>query len=450
MQNPKSEKEVRKQAEQLTRNGASKFSPAYWLPRLFRPTYTRDGQTLEVAEWYCQVQSGGRREKVGLATNNKEEAARLAARLFKTISAKGWQAALEELLPGRAQRSQSAESPTVGEFLASVKEKANLKPATFNSYAVCLRWIVSHAFRLQADASRFDYRTGGLAAWKKRIEGKRLEALTPDLVEAALARHVAQFASNPLKQQKAKRSAASFARQARSLFAPDVLRVLPFANVPNPFAGVKVESARPSRYVSQVDAGELLRAGREELAATDSEAWKALLLALGAGLRKSEIDNLQWQQIDAAKSSIRVMTTASHATKTADSEGAVFVDAGLIAELLRYRDSNSASLYVLSGNREPNPEAVRADYRAEATFDRLTAWLRGKGIATPKPLHDLRREFGSIIAAKADIYTASRQLRHSNIATTAAYYLDSRRRVAPAVGEMLNGNAEGEAAAKKG
>jgi integrase len=225
---------------------------------------------------------------------------------------------------------------------------------------------------------------------------------------------------------------------------------LPFANVPNPFAGLKVEGARPSRYVSQIDAGDLLRKGREELAATDGEAYKALLLALGAGLRKSEIDNLQWQQIDDGKSVIRIMTTASHATKTADSEGAVFVDAGLIAELLRYRDSESASLYVLASNRAPNPEAVRADYRAEATFDRLTAWLRAKGIATPKPLHDLRREFGSIIAATSDIYTASRQLRHSNIATTAAYYLDNRRRVAPAIGDMLAPQPEAGTTPAKG
>jgi len=453
MQNPKSEQEVRKQTEQLTApaqsGGASKFSPAYWLPRLFRPTYTRDGQRLEVAEWYCQIQSGGRREKLALATNTKEEAARVAARLFKTISAKGWQAALEELLPGKAERSQSAGSPTVGEFLVEVKEKASLKPATFNNYAVCLRWIVGRALNVKADASRFDYVSGGHAAWKQRIEGKRLEDLTPDLVEAALAHHVKRFAGNPLKQQRAKRSAASFARQARSLFAPDVLKLLSFANVPNPFAGLKVEGARPSRYVSQIDAGELLRQGREELAETDGESYKALLLALGAGLRKSEIDNLQWQQIDGTKGVIRVMTTEAHATKTEDSQGAVYVDAGLIAELLRHRDSESASLYVLTGNRQPKPEAVRADYRAEATFERLTAWLRGKGITTPKPLHDLRREFGSIIAATSDIFTASRQLRHSNIATTAAYYLDTRRRVAPAIGDMLNPKPADETKATK-
>jgi integrase len=65
-------------------------------------------------------------------------------------------------------------------------------------------------------------------------------------------------------------------------------------------------------------------------------------------------------------------------------------------------------------------------------------------------LHDLRREFGSIIAATSDIYTASRQLRHSNIATTAAYYLDNRRRVAPAIGDMLAPQPEAGTTPAKG
>lgn len=34
-------------------------------------------------------------------------------------------------------------------------------------------------------------------------------------------------------------------------------------------------------------------------------------------------------------------------------------------------------------------------------------------------------------------HAASRQLRHSSIATTAAFYADSRRRVAPPIGAML-------------
>ena len=34
-------------------------------------------------------------------------------------------------------------------------------------------------------------------------------------------------------------------------------------------------------------------------------------------------------------------------------------------------------------------------------FARLVAWLRGQGVEADKPLHELRKEFGSIIAAQA-------------------------------------------------
>ena len=77
----KSEKEVRKQ-NPLSHFSGSKFSPAYWREKVFRPSYRRDGQTNEVSEWYCQIQHAGRREKIALATNDRQEAARKAAKLF--------------------------------------------------------------------------------------------------------------------------------------------------------------------------------------------------------------------------------------------------------------------------------------------------------------------------------------------------------------------------------
>ena len=75
-----------------------------------------------------------------------------------------------------------------------------------------------------------------------------------------------------------------------------------------------------------------------------------------------------------------------------------------------------AAVFGIEGG-EPRPDAPNAYYRAAKTFKRLTAWLRGKGVMGGKPLHTLRKEFGSMIAATADIHTASRQLRHSNIST---------------------------------
>jgi hypothetical protein len=53
---------------------------------------------------------------------------------------------------------------------------------------------------------------------------------------------------------------------------------------------------------------------------------------------------------------------------------------------------------VLRSNRPPHPDSGRPYYRCEDTFDRLNAWLRGKGITANKPLHELRKELGAIIA----------------------------------------------------
>ena len=196
----------------------------------------------------------------------------------------------------------------------------------------------------------------------------------------------------------------------------------------------------PGKYASAIDAAALMQAGQADLSTSDPEAFKALLLALGAGLRKSEIDNLQWPQVDADANIIRVQTTATFHAKTESSEGDVFVDAGLIAALEKFRDKRT-SLFVLESPLQPKPESSHAYYRAASTFDRLTKWLRTQGILAHKPLHTLRKEFGSIVCATADIHTASRQLRHANIGTTASFYADSRRRVAPAIGAMLKDKA---------
>jgi hypothetical protein len=51
-------------------------------------------------------------------------------------------------------------------------------------------------------------------------------------------------------------------------------------------------------------------------------------------------------------------------------------------------------------------------------------WLRAQGIRATKPIHELRKEVGSIIASTHGIYAASRYLRHGDIQITAAIYVD--------------------------
>jgi integrase len=56
----------------------------------------------------------------------------------------------------------------------------------------------------------------------------------------------------------------------------------------------------------------------------------------------------------------------------------------------------------------------------------LVQWLRGKGITRKNPLHELRKEFGSIINEKDGLLAASHALRHASYLTTAAIYVENR------------------------
>lgn len=426
----KSEQEVRKSFL-----APSRFSAAYWANRVFRPKFSngKSEKVTEATEYYVQIQVARKRGKIALQTATKDEAARRAARLYEAIRRKGWEQALAEFAPDKA-RSNGV--PTIGEFIAAVEEVATQNPKTIRGYAVSLRWIAARAFKVRSDRERFDHRTGGNAKWKAKIDRISIADLTPRKVENALAKFIAEAGASPLAQDRAKRSAASIARQARAMFSPKLTRKLDFDSIPNPFDGVHVESARVTRYHGTIDAAALFQDARKELSGSDPEAYKVLLLALGAGLRRLEIDTLTWPQVDAEKALIRIETTEHFRTKTRDSEGTVFVDPGLIAELETFRKS-ATGLFVLESPLEPRPNSNVARYRANATFKRLNTWLRSKGVMGHKPIHTLRKEFGSLIAGSADIHTASRQLRHASIHVSAAYYVDHRKKTVVPVGEFL-------------
>jgi integrase len=77
-------------------------------------------------------------------------------------------------------------------------------------------------------------------------------------------------------------------------------------------------------------------------------------------------------------------------------------------------------------------------------------WLRSKGVTGNKPLHILRKEFGSVINAQAGIHAASRALRHANVGVTDLYYADSRARVTVGLGHLLEQHNEKVTAITKG
>jgi integrase len=63
-----------------------------------------------------------------------------------------------------------------------------------------------------------------------------------------------------------------------------------------------------------------------------------------------------------------------------------------------------------------------------------------KGITDGKPIHALRKEYGSVVNQKYDIFVASRALRHASVAITDQYYVDARgARPTVGLGYLLTG-----------
>jgi len=184
---------------------------------------------------------------------------------------------------------------------------------------------------------------------------------------------------NPLHQLRARRNVNTFLLNARTLFGRRMQRRLREHGLPvppNPFEGVDLEKQGNTKYVSTIKSKDLLRTAKEELEETDPEAWKVILLALGAGLRRREIDRLCTTQLDFEDSLIRVVNTEDFEAKTDDSLGIVYVDAALLGEIGRHVDHGS--LFVIDPGVAPAVNRAPGYYRCKNTFKRTTKWLAAR------------------------------------------------------------------------
>ena len=217
------------------------------------------------------------------------------------------------------------------------------------------------------------------------------------------------------------------------------MRFLPEVRLPEPkpFEGVEFFPRQSAKYFSRIDAKTLLTEAKNELAEADSSAFLVMLLALSAGLRKSEIDTLCWHQVDFARGVIRVESTETASLKNVDSRGEVPIDAGVVAILRGYRARGRGAFVIEGGDGSSGPKMWGRNYRVQGVFDRVTRWLRTHGVTARKPLHELRKELGALITAEHGIYAASRVLRHADLSTTARHYTDLKTRPTIPVGDWL-------------
>lgn len=80
----------------------------FWRQRVFKNTFTRDGQLQTVKGWSVKIQHQGRRRTFSLRGRNREAAAAEAQAIHQTLVAHGWDAALRlHYGPDRAQKTMA-------------------------------------------------------------------------------------------------------------------------------------------------------------------------------------------------------------------------------------------------------------------------------------------------------------------------------------------------------
>ena len=227
-------------------------------------------------------------------------------------------------------------------------------------------------------------------------------------------------------------------RRAKSLFAPAAVKHLTVQlPTPLPFTGISFEPRQSTLYRSSFDASKLIQAARDELALTDPAAFLVVVLGLYVGLRKGEIDLLPWSAVKFDSGVIRIEATEYFAPKTEHSIGDVPVEPEILELLRGFRARTKSPFVVPAGRRKPTHTTSHQYYRCEPVFDRVLVWLRKHGVRGPKPLHALRKEYGSLIHEKFDLVTAKELLRHSSVAITAAHYVENRKRGTIGLGALL-------------
>jgi integrase len=417
----------------------------HWKERIFRNSFTRDGQKHETADWCVRFYHEGRRETFNLGTPNSNAAASRALKLHRTLIGAGWKAVIAEFKPNVAQvkKSQTQIAPpeidtTIGELITAATRLSSARKESLDTYAKALRRIATGVLALKGGKSGPKQ---GTDAWRQMIDATPLDKLTPAAV-LAWKNAFLKSAANPQERNSAAVTVNSLLRNSKALLSK---RIRPFLEkemvLPSQlwFENVPMEKEPSMRYNSTIDAGSILGAAMKGLAPEQPEVFKALILTLICGLRRSEADAIQWEQVDLEAGTLEIRDTAHRALKSADSAGKIALDDEVVT-LLRKLKARTKSPFILETpklSRTPFKEHKSRSYRCDATHTTLIQWLRQHGVNGKRPIHTLRKEIGSIIATREGIFAASRYLRHSDIRITSRLYADSKTLVSAGLGGLL-------------
>jgi integrase len=197
-----------------------------------------------------------------------------------------------------------------------------------------------------------------------------------------------------------------------------------------------VNRPKRPRYKPEVLTAEQARAYLRNAAGSDVEA--AVLIALGGGLRRSEIVAIDWRDIDpdgTVTVDDAVTSVGGRAVddrpKTENSTRLVHLPAGVARRLNELRSADADPVLADSNGNRMNPDNVSKHYRK---------WLGTLPDGLPRiTLKNLRHTSLTLtLESGVDLLAVSRRAGHSNVGITASYYLRPHESVDIGAAESLD------------
>jgi integrase len=221
----------------------------------------------------------------------------------------------------------------------------------------------------------------------------------------------------------AKRTVFTTVRKAKSVFTKKMLqRYLDAAMQIDvvDFLARSVENGPSIRYKAPKDQSLAPRTfqASKKLREDDPQAFICFLLAMQAGLRKSEIANAKvfWLEDQL----IHVQPDGEYDTKNSH-EREVPINADTYRILLEVIGERGCDGYILTGHLTE---------RTDNVFRRLNKWLADLGWThSDKRIHELRKWYGSQVARIGGLHAAQHLLGHMDYSTTDRYYADPGAKV---------------------
>ena len=130
-------------------------------------------------------------------------------------------------------------------------------------------------------------------------------------------------------------------------------------------------------------------------------------MSVMAGLRRREIDTLEWDAFRWDLGILRIEPTKWFHPKSEDSIGDIEIDEGLLKIFREYR-AKAVGSFVVQSKLKARPGAGWEHCRCTSAFENLIAWLRAKGLRRTSRYIPCGRS-SDHRSARHGIYAASRE-----------------------------------------